>query len=90
MRFLDSKSHTKKTNFLCTNPRTVLNVFLDTSRYSAFNHVVFFQKKANIDKTIRGGSFVGFQLRPLYMLLISKYYSTGRTRVYTLEYNHEY
>ena len=32
-------------NYLCANPPTVLRVFLDASRHSAFTHVVFFQKK---------------------------------------------
>jgi hypothetical protein len=30
---------------------------LDTSRHSAFTHVVFFPEKAYIDETIRGGKF---------------------------------
>ena len=52
-------------NFLCANPLTVLRVFLDASRHSAFTHVVFFQKKVNIDENIRGESFVHFQMVPL-------------------------
>jgi hypothetical protein len=50
----------QKKNFLCANPLTVLRVFLDASRHSAFTHVVCFPKKANIDKTIRRKSFVWF------------------------------
>jgi hypothetical protein len=34
----------KKKNFLCVNPLTVLGVFLDASRHSAFTHVVFVSK----------------------------------------------
>ena len=37
----DFKSHTKN-NFLCVDPLTLLRVFLDASRHSAFTHVVCF------------------------------------------------
>ena len=40
----------KKTNFLCANPLTVLRVFLDASRHSAFTHVVFFSKTQILTK----------------------------------------
>ena len=36
----------KKNNFLCANPLTVLRVFLDASRHSAFTHVVCFCEKS--------------------------------------------
>ena len=49
----------QKNQNLCTNPHTVLRVFLDASRNSAFTHV---EKKAKIDETIRGGSFLGSNL----------------------------
>jgi hypothetical protein len=40
----------KKPNFLCTNPLTVLRVFLDASRHSAFEHVVFVSKMQLLTK----------------------------------------
>ena len=44
---------TQKTNFLCANPLTVLRVFLDASRHSAFT-CGFCLKNSNIDE-IYGG-----------------------------------
>jgi hypothetical protein len=38
----------KKNSFLCANPLTVLRVFLDASRHSAFTHVGFFSFKKPI------------------------------------------
>ena len=57
----------RKTNFLCANPLTVLRVFLDTSRCSAFTHVVFSWKKKIMTK-LWGASFVGLWFGPLYRL----------------------
>jgi hypothetical protein len=39
-----------KNNFLCIKPLTVLRVFLHTSRYSEFTHVVFFSQKQILTK----------------------------------------
>ena len=44
-------------NFLCANPPTVLRVFLDASRHSAFTHVVFFPKKSKYWRKYKGGKF---------------------------------
>jgi hypothetical protein len=49
----------KKINFLCVDPLTVLRVFLNASRQSAFTHVVFVSKTHILTK-IRGESFVLF------------------------------
>ena len=40
----------QKTNFLCVDPLTVLRVFLDASRHSAFTHVVFVSKTQILTK----------------------------------------
>ena len=45
-----SENLTQKTNFLCVDPLTVLRVFLDASRLSAFTHVVCFSKKQILTK----------------------------------------
>ena len=37
-------------NYLCANPPTVLRVFLDASRHSAFTHVVFVSKTQILTK----------------------------------------
>jgi hypothetical protein len=46
--------------FLCVDPLTVLRVFLDASRHSAFTHVVFVSKTQILTKLYGGESFVLF------------------------------
>jgi hypothetical protein len=46
-----------KKNFLCASPLTVLRVFLDASRHSAFTHVVFVSKKQILTKRRLRGIF---------------------------------
>ena len=52
--------HSKKNNFLCVGPLAVLRVFLNASRCPEFTHVIFFIEKTNINKNIKGQSFVEF------------------------------
>ena len=47
---LTEKIIQKKPSFLCVNPLTVLRVFLDASRHSAFTHVVFVSKTQILTK----------------------------------------